>query len=258
MSPRAIPVLLYHAVPDATVAGDPLSVTYEQFATHVAKIVNSRRTPVSVGEIAAGLRGERPLSEHMVGITFDDAYEDTPRAVELLRERGLRASVYVTTGQIGSGPMIRREQLERLARQPETVELGAHTVNHPPLDELSIEEIRREVSDSKQALEQMINRSVNTFAYPFGAYDARVRASVIDAGFNSAAAVKNALSHPDDDPWAIARFTVGTATSAEQIAQILDGKGAPYAWHGERLRTRGYRAVRKFRRRTGLGGGAWQ
>lgn len=258
MSSRAIPVLLYHAVPDNTSAADPLSVPYEQFATHVDAIVSSGRTPLSVAEIAAGLRGERPLAEHAVGITFDDAYADTPRAVELLRERGLRASVYVTTGQIDSGAMIRREQLAQLARQPETVELGAHTVNHPPLDELDIEEIEREVSDSKQALEQMIGRSVHTFAYPFGAYDARVRAAVIDAGFSSAAAVKNALSHPEDDPWAIARFTVGAATGAEQLAQVLDGQGAPYAWHGERLRTRGYRAVRKLKRRSGLGGGAWQ
>jgi peptidoglycan/xylan/chitin deacetylase (PgdA/CDA1 family) len=258
MRPHAIPVLLYHAVPDNAPADDPLSVPYEQFATHVEAIVSSGRTPVSVAEIAAGLRGDRPLAEHAVAVTFDDAYEDTTRAVERLRESGLRASVYVTTGQIDSGRMIRREQLEQLALQPETVELGAHTVNHPPLDELDIEEIEHEVSDSKQALEQMIGRSVDTFAYPFGAYDVRVRTAVIDAGFSSAAAVKNALSHPDDDPWAIARFTVGTATSAEQIAQILDGQGAPYAWNGERLRTRGYRAVRKLRRRTGLGGGAWQ
>ena len=258
MSSLAIPVLLYHAVPDNADDSDPLSVPYEQFVTHVEAIVSSERTAVSVAEIAAGLRGERPLAGHAVAITFDDAYDDTPRAVELLRERGLRASVYVTTGQVDTGAMIRRKQLAQLARQPETVELGAHTVTHPPLDELDIEEIKREVSDSKQALEQMIGRSVDTFAYPFGAYDARVRATVIDAGFNSAAAVKNALSHPDDDPWAIARFTVGAATSSEQIAQILDGKGAPYAWHGERLRTRGYRAMRKLRRRTGLGGGAWQ
>jgi peptidoglycan/xylan/chitin deacetylase (PgdA/CDA1 family) len=258
MSSRAIPVLLYHAVPDTSTADDPLSVPYEQFAGHVEAIASSGRAPVSVAEIAAGLRGERPLAERAVAVTFDDAYEDTERAVELLREHGLRASVYVTTGQIDSGPMIRREQLEQLARRPETVELGAHTVNHPPLDELGVEEIKREVSDSKQALEQMIGRGVDTFAYPFGAYDARVREAVIDAGFSSAAAVKNALSHPEDDPWAIARFTVGAATSSDQIAQILGGQGAPYAWHGERLRTRGYRVVRKFRRRTGLGGGAWQ
>jgi peptidoglycan/xylan/chitin deacetylase (PgdA/CDA1 family) len=258
MTTRAIPVLLYHAVPSTATDGNPLSVPCEQFAAHVDAIADSGRTPVAVGEIAAALRGERSLAENAVAITFDDGYDDTPAAVELLRTRGLRASVYVTAGQIDTGAMIRRDQLELLARQPESIELGAHTLTHPPLDELEPQEIEQEIRGSKLALEQLIGRSVETFAYPYGAYDARVRAAVIDAGFGSAAAVKNALSHPGDDPWAIARFTVGAATSTEQIAQVLDGKGVPFAWHGERLRTRGYRAARKLRRRAGLGGGAWR
>ena len=39
MNSRAIPVLLYHAVPDNATVDDPLSVAYEQFATHVDAIV---------------------------------------------------------------------------------------------------------------------------------------------------------------------------------------------------------------------------
>ena len=258
MTSRAIPVLLYHAVPSTPTDSKPLSVPYEQFVAHVDAIADSGRTPVAIGEIAAALRGERSLAEHAVAITFDDGYDDTPAAVELLCARGLRATVYVTAGQIDTGAMIRREQLKRLARQPEAIELGAHSVTHPPLDELEPEELEHEIATSKLALEQLIGRGVDTFAYPYGAYDARVRAAVIGAGFRSAAAVKNALSHPGDDPWAIARFTVGAATSTEQIARVLDGKGAPYAWQRERLRTRGYRAARKLRRRVGLGGGAWR
>jgi peptidoglycan/xylan/chitin deacetylase (PgdA/CDA1 family) len=250
-------VLLYHAVP-ATHDSNPLSVAYELFASHVDAILDSGRTPVTVGEIAAGLRGERSLAEHAVAITFDDAYEDTLGAVQLLCDRGLRASVYVTTGQVDTGSMIRHEQLEQLAERTDMVELGAHTVTHPPLDELGLTEIRSEVSGSKLALQELVGRTVDTFAYPFGAHDARVRAAVIDAGFRSAAAVKNALSHRDDDPWAIARWTVGATTSPHQIAEVLHGRGAPYAWHGERLRTRGYRAARRLRRRVGLGGGSWR
>jgi peptidoglycan/xylan/chitin deacetylase (PgdA/CDA1 family) len=257
MSSQAIPVLLYHGVP-AGHARDPLSVPYERFASHVEAILDSGRTPLSIGEIAAGLRGERPLAEHAVAITFDDAYDDTLDAVELLCARGLRASVYVTTGQVDTGAMIRREQLEQLACRADMVELGAHTVTHPPLDELGLGQIKREVSESKQALEQLLGRTVDTFAYPYGAYDARARAAVIDAGFSSAAAVKNALSHPDDDPWAIARWTVRASTSTQQIAQILEGEGAPFAWRGERLRTRGYRTARRLRRRVGLRAGSWR
>jgi len=256
---NAIPILLYHSVPrEASDTVAPLSVAYEQFASHLDAIVESRRVPVTVGEVAAGLRGERPLPDRAVAITFDDGYEDTLDAIELLCERGLCASVYVTTGQVGATPMIGRDQLRRLAEWPDTVELGAHSVTHPHLDELSQSEMESEVSDSKRQLEQLLGRPVETFAYPYGAYDRRVREAVVAAGFQSAAAVKNALSHREDDPWAIARWTVRSATGVQQIATVLDGTGATCAWRHERLRTRGYRAVRRLRRTLGRGVGSWR
>jgi peptidoglycan/xylan/chitin deacetylase (PgdA/CDA1 family) len=248
----AIPVLLYHSVPrSASEASDPLAVPYEQFATHLDAVLASGRVPLTIGEIATGLRGERPLPERAVCITFDDGYENTLDAIELLCERDLRASLYVTTGQIGTERMIGYEDLRRLADRPDAVELGAHSVTHPRLDELSLPEVEREVSASKLRLEHLLGRPVTSFAYPHGAHDRRVRQAVIAAGFHSAAAVKNAISHGEDDPWAIARWTVESTTGAERIAQVLDGRGVPRAWRRERLRTRGYRAVRRLRRRIG-------
>ena len=253
-----IPVLLYHSVPQASDPSDSLSVSHEQFAAHLDAIVTSGRTPVTIGELAAGFRGEYRLPDHAVAITFDDAYENTLDAAELLLARSLRASVYVTTGQIDTESMLRRDQLEKLAARPSEIELGAHTVTHPHLDELSLAEIEREVSDSKQRLEQLAGRMIDTFAYPYGAYDRRVRAAVIAAGYRSAAAVKNALSHRGDDPWAIARWTVRSTTSAQQIARILDGRDVPCAWRHERLRTRGYRLARRLRRQIVRGAKKWR
>ena len=43
-------------------------------------------------------------------------------------------------------------------------------------------------------------QQITTFAYPHGNYHRGVRAAVVEAGFDSAAAVKNAFSHPADDP----------------------------------------------------------
>lgn len=258
MSHQVIPVLLYHRVPRTGDSADPLSVSHKRFAAHVDAILDSGRTPVTIGEIAAGLRGERRLPDRPMAITFDDAYDDTLDAVELLCARGLRTGVYVTTGQVDTKSMIRRGQLEQLAGRPDMVELGAHSVTHPHLDELSLTEIEREVSHSKRRLEQLVGRSVDTFAYPYGAYDTRVRAAVIAAGFCSAAAVKNALSHGADDPWAIARWTVRSSTGAQQVARVLEGHDAPRAWRRERLRTSGYRAARRFRRTLARGGIAWR
>ena len=107
----------------------------------------------------------------------------------------------------------------------------------------------REIADSKRSLESIIGKPIQTFAYPHGAYDMRARALVIEAGFQSAAAVKNALSHDRDDPWAVARWTVMNTTGAEQIRAFLEGRDATLAWSRERLRTRMSRLVRRARRR---------
>jgi peptidoglycan/xylan/chitin deacetylase (PgdA/CDA1 family) len=249
---EAIPVLLYHSVPPGALDGtDPLAVSYEQFASHLDVVLESGRVPITVGEIADGLRGTGPLPDRAVAITFDDGYENTLDAIELLCARGLRASVYVTTGQIGTDQMIGYEHLRRLADRPEAVELGAHTITHPRLDELGPIEVEQQVCGSKVRLEELLERPVTSFAYPHGAHDRQVRQAVIAAGFHSAAAVKNAISHRADDPWAIARWTVDSGTDAERIAEVLDGRGVPRAWRRERLRTRGYRTVRRLRRRMG-------
>lgn len=257
MSVRArepVPVLLYHSIPRVHGDPDPLSVTYDRFESHADAIRASGRTPVTVDNLAAHLRDGAEIPERPVAITFDDAYDNTVEAIELLDAYGLSATVYVTTGQVDSESMLRSDQLDWLAARPSLVELGAHTVTHPHLDELDEEQVGRQVTESKLQLEQSIGRVVTTFAYPYGSYDHRARDVVISAGFKSAAAVKNAISHPEDDPWAIARWTVRRDTSADQIARILEGRGAPYAWRNERLRTRGYRSFRQLRRRLGRGG----
>jgi len=251
----AIPVLLYHSVPRADAAPDPLSVPQGLFRAHMEVVARSGRTPIDIAELAAGLRGERRLPAQPVTITFDDAYDDTPAAVDLVLSHGLCASVFVTAGQLDSGQMISRAQLERLAAQPDRIELGAHSVSHPFLDELTPDEVEWEIRESKRALEGVVGRAVDSFAYPFGAYDRDVRAAVIDAGFSAAAAVKNAISHPADDPWAIARWTVKGTTRPRQLERILKGDGAPRAWENERLRTRAYRMARRSRRRLRGGGG---
>jgi hypothetical protein len=117
------------------------------------------------------------------------------------------------------------------------------------LDELAPGRLRDEVQGSKADLEDLLQQPTRSFAYPHGDHDRQVRQTVVDAGFDSAAAVKNAISHDRDDPFAIARITVTAGTSAERIGQLLQGRGAPAAWAGERRRTRTYRSYRRVRRR---------
>jgi peptidoglycan/xylan/chitin deacetylase (PgdA/CDA1 family) len=244
-----IPVLLYHSVSDRPPSSDSWGVVSRaEFTSHVEAIKASGRVAIGITALAAALRAERPLPDRPVAVTFDDGFADTYAAVEMLRSHDLVSTVYVTSGEVGARDRLSPPQLAALARVP-GVEVGAHAVRHRRLDELDDAELAGELRGSKAQLEDLTQRSVRSFAYPHGSYDRRVREGVIAAGFRSAAAVKNAVSHPGDDPMAIARWTVTEGTPAARIAEVLEGTGVPLAWTHERPRTRAYRAVRRRRRR---------
>jgi peptidoglycan/xylan/chitin deacetylase (PgdA/CDA1 family) len=244
-----IPVLLYHSVCDRPAQSDSWgAVSRADFAAHVEAIKASGRVAIGITELAAALRAQGPLPARPVAVTFDDGFADTYAAVEVLCGQDLISTVYVTSGEVGARNRLSPPQLAALARLP-GVEVGAHAVRHRRLDELGAAELADELRVSKAQLEDLTQRSISSFAYPHGSYDRRVRQAVIAAGYRSAAAVKNAVSHPGDDPLAIARWTVTDGTPAARIAQVLEGFDVPLAWARERLRTRAYRAVRRQRRR---------
>jgi len=248
----AIPVLLYHSIPTRE-DRDPLSVFSESFLADLHRVRRSGRVPLTISQLAAGLRGVSPLPERAVAITFDDGHANNLAAIERVLELDLRATVYLTTGTRGTPATLDPRALDAMA-PPEQIEIGAHSVTHPRLDELDPSSMATEVTVCKAELEQLLAREITSFAYPYGFYDGWVRHTVVSAGYSSAVAVKNALSYPQDDPWAIARFTRRKSNSADDITRVLEGEGVQQAWSGERLRTRAYRSVRRLRRQLGGGG----
>ena len=243
-----VPVLLYHSVSDRPSQNEHFAVTREMFEAHADAIAASGRITVTISELARAMRGEKSLPTRVVAITFDDGFADNHTAAVSLNGRKLGSTHYITTGSLGTANRLTTAQAAELAHMP-GVEVGAHSVRHPYLDELGDPEIAEEVGASKRRLEDVVGARVRSFAYPHGAYDARVRQAVINLGYDSAVAVKNAVSHLRDDPFAIARWTVTADTSARRIAEVLEGADVPRAWRHERVRTRAYRSVRRMRRR---------
>jgi peptidoglycan/xylan/chitin deacetylase (PgdA/CDA1 family) len=246
---EVIPILLYHSVEDRPRRRERrYTVSPADFVTHVDAVKASGRTPLSITELAEARRGERPLPDRPVAVTFDDGYANTYEAVMALLSRGLSATIYVTAGEIGEWNRLSPARLAELANLA-SVEVGAHAVHHQRLDELPDRELRTEVRVSKAVLEELTQVQVRSFAYPHGAYDRRTREAVIDAGYRSAAAVKNAVSHSRDDVFAIARWTVTAHTPASRISRVLEGDGVRRAWVYERRITRAHRFARRQRRR---------
>jgi peptidoglycan/xylan/chitin deacetylase (PgdA/CDA1 family) len=53
------------------------------------------------------------------------------------------------------------------------ITVGSHTLSHPILTKLSGQEIESEILESRRCLEQRLERKVDLFCYPNGAYDRR-------------------------------------------------------------------------------------
>ena len=73
------------------------------------------------------------------------------------------------------------------------------------------------------------------------------------AGYRSATAVRNALSHADDDRYAIARVTVTSDFGPADIARVLTGTGVRTAGPREHWQTAVWRQARRLARPSGAG-----
>jgi peptidoglycan/xylan/chitin deacetylase (PgdA/CDA1 family) len=91
------------------------------------------------------------------------------------------------------------------------VDIGAHTVDHPILKSLEIDEQRQQILESKKQLEQLIEKPITGFAYPNGLpdrdYDSSAADIVKDAGFEYAVSTTWGISKKSTSRYELNRFT---------------------------------------------------
>jgi peptidoglycan/xylan/chitin deacetylase (PgdA/CDA1 family) len=229
---QGLPVLLYHSVADSV---DPRfaewAVTPAQFAAHMDLLRSEGYRTVTVRELALGARAA--AADRTVVITFDDGFEDFYTAAwPHLERNGLTATVFITSGNVGSTatwlgrqgegdrPLMSWAQIAEISAAG--IECGAHGHTHVQLDTVPPSRARQEIERSRDALAAATG-PVSSFAYPHGYHTRRVRRAVRRAGFARACAVGDGLAAASGDPYAIARVIVRRATSVDDLARILDG-----------------------------------
>ncbi|WP_199610387.1 polysaccharide deacetylase family protein [Flocculibacter collagenilyticus] len=91
------------------------------------------------------------------------------------------------------------------------VEIGAHTVEHPILKSLSIEQQQWQIEHSQHELEAWIKKPVNHFAYPNGKFGADYSLDTVkcvkSCNFHSAVTTHRGISQSGSDLFQLNRFT---------------------------------------------------
>jgi CelD/BcsL family acetyltransferase involved in cellulose biosynthesis/peptidoglycan/xylan/chitin deacetylase (PgdA/CDA1 family) len=94
--------------------------------------------------------------------------------------------------------------------QKHNISFGAHTVSHPVLAKVNIDELEAEIVGSKNKIQEKLQQPVEHFAYPFGQpSDVSVEAkqAVQRAGFSTAATTVWGFNRPGDDLLELKRFS---------------------------------------------------
>jgi peptidoglycan/xylan/chitin deacetylase (PgdA/CDA1 family) len=217
-------ILGYHGIARSPLWHDlhRLSLSPKRFRTQLEMLMDAGFEFTTVAELARIADGGTPPPGY-AAISFDDGMRNNlTAALPILQEYGLPATIYVTVGYLGGispwiGPktdnrMLSEEEVRDLARAG--WELGAHTMTHPDLSALGYEAARREIEDSKTALESIGGIAVETLAYPFGLYNSTAIQATRDSGLLAAVTTGSGS-------WAPYELTRAMISSLDPISVVL-------------------------------------
>lgn len=222
-----VPVFMYHDIlaPKQVF----FDVTPRELEADFKFLQEQGATPIHLWQLVAHLRTGLPLPEKAVLLSFDDGYGGHYEHVyPLLKKYNFPAvfSVYLDKlkGQTARSSLT-WEQLQEMAAHP-LVTIAAHSISHPSdLRELPDDELRAEIFDSKQILEERLGIPIDYFTYPTGYSDARVEGLTADAGYKAALSMDDSgedFANASRDLLVISRFG---QSALERVA--------PTAWGGD-------------------------
>ncbi|HWC57925.1 MAG TPA: polysaccharide deacetylase family protein [Candidatus Paceibacterota bacterium] len=135
----------------------------------------------------------------IVTTSWDDGHVLDQKLASLLRRYALSGTFYISPEDKELSPNERLTP-EQVAKLSEDFEIGAHTMTHPRLSQVSDEVAKKEIVESKRVLERWIGKSVTSFCYPGGEYRPKHIAMVREAGFTLARTVKRFATDLSKDP----------------------------------------------------------
>jgi peptidoglycan/xylan/chitin deacetylase (PgdA/CDA1 family) len=256
MEPAAdLPVLMYHEISASPFGSARLAVSPRDFADQLCYLADQGFTGVTAADLAAAIAGPARLPDKPVALTFDDGFADFHEtALPLLQKYGFTATLFMTTGWIRDGghpagrppgPMLSWSQLAEVARAG--IEIGAHSHQHPQLDQLAIKSVRAELGGSRAILEDGLGAAVTGLAYPYGYSNRRVQEVARQTGYSCAFAVGNYRLGRQPDLYTLPRLTVSRSTSLRRFGHIAACENLSAIFLKDRALTKGWAVLRHGR-----------
>ncbi len=213
---RQVPILMYHKVGPrpSRVRLKGMYVEPRLFRRQMKELGAAGFTSASPDAVLSGAQTPPPK----IVLTFDDGYRNVlEHALEPMRAVGLQAIQFIIPDLIGKRnewdiaqgeapePLMNREEIGRWLAAGH--DIGAHTCTHPHLTKIPLQQAREEIISSRRKLEDLFQRPIVHFCYPFGDWNESVRDIVAEAGFKTAVTTTSGFNSSESARFALLRFT---------------------------------------------------
>jgi peptidoglycan/xylan/chitin deacetylase (PgdA/CDA1 family) len=196
------------------------AVSEAAFRHQLAHLRASGTSGVSVGQALAADARREPA----VAITFDDGCEtDALVAAPLLAEFACQATFYVIAGRVGMRGYLSPAQLRELSAA--RFEVGCHSMTHSYLDESNDKQLRVELGEAKDRLEQIISSRVAHFSCPGGRWSRRLARIAAEVGYESIATSRVGHNTPATSRFNLARVAIMRDMDNAAFARVVRGEG---------------------------------
>lgn len=212
---KYVPILMYHHVMDSAAAKEilatNLNVPVSVFREQMDYLIGKGYHVVSLDELLAGIRSNSLPSKPVV-LTFDDGYRDFYEVVfPILKEKNLKATVFVISQFIGGSRYVEWWQLKEMVGST-LVLVGDHTLNHPSVPKLSVDEGRNQIVSARKIIEENIGKKVDFFAYPYGSYNSAAEQILKENNFTGAVVTTNTNPQCSGLPYELSRIRIGAGS----------------------------------------------
>ncbi len=210
-------VLVFHEVtdePDTPMKPD-YAIRTDEFTTFIDSL---REKKAFFGRF-----DEEAIKPGKIYITFDDGFKSLLHtAIPVLEKREIQYIVFVPTDYIGKPGYVTKEELSEILGKSNSV-IGGHSKSHRRMHGLRLQEIKDEITGSKKELEDIIERPVEYFAYPYGSMNAIgffSKRAAKNAGYRYAFSTLCVDNRKYKDPFFYPRITV-TSNNYKQILEMM-------------------------------------
>jgi peptidoglycan/xylan/chitin deacetylase (PgdA/CDA1 family) len=203
---KNIPVLNYHQVEDNV--NNPLTLSKQEFAEQMAYLRRHGYNSITPDQLVKHIKNGVPLPDNPILITLDDGYRDNyTNAYPIMKKYGFTGTIFLITDVVGHNDWYLNWDQIREMQQGGFI-FGSHTLNHVPLTTLTRDEARRQLVESKEAIEWRLHTPVTCFAYPTGAYNQEIEGLLRDSGYEAAFSVHFGRVGMKSEPYALERIPV--------------------------------------------------